>query len=167
MPEETSTPTHRESGITKPGMGFQQTIARFAVAASLRRVILVLDATIIDLGETLDGIFIIGDGTTPDVVVVNGIVTEVECYNQKVWYPGTNTITQWGHNRRLIRYADVLLMAAEALNENDKPGDALPLLNEVRERARGGNGSILPDVTVTEKNALRNSSWRRDGMNWR
>jgi len=116
-----------------------------------------LDATIIDLGETLDGIFIIGDGTTPDVVVVNGIVTEVECYNQKVWYPGTNTITQWGHNRRLIRYADVLLMAAEALNENDKPGDALPLLNEVRERARGGNGSILPDVTVTEKNALRNA----------
>ena len=116
-----------------------------------------LDATIIDLGETLDGIFIIGDGTTPDVVVVNGIVTEVECYNQKVWYPGTNTITQWGHNRRLIRYADVLLMAAEALNENDKPGDALPFLNEVRERARGGNGSILPDVTVTEKNALRNA----------
>jgi len=116
-----------------------------------------LDATIIDLGETLDGIFIIGDGTTPDVVVVNGIVTEVECYNQKVWYPGTNTITQWGHNRRLIRYADVLLMAAEALNENDKPGDALPLLNEVRERARGGNGSILPDVTVTEKKALRNA----------
>ena len=116
-----------------------------------------LDATIIDLGETLDGIFIIGDGTTPDVVVVNGIVTEVECYNQKVWYPGTNTITQWGHNRRLIRYADVLLMAAEALNENDKPGDALPFLNKVRERARGGNGSILPDVTVTEKNALRNA----------
>lgn len=116
-----------------------------------------LDATIIDLGETLDGIFIIGDGTTPDVVVVNGIVTEVECYNQKVWYPGTNTITQWGHNRRLIRYADVLLMAAEALNENDKPGDALPFLNEVRKRARGGNSSILPDVTVTEKNALRNA----------
>ena len=116
-----------------------------------------LDATIIDLGETLDGIFIIGDGTTPDVVVVNGIVTEVECYNQKVWYPGTNTITQWGHNRRLIRYADLLMMAAEALTEHDKPGDTLPFLTEVRERARGGNGSILPDVTVTEKNALRNA----------
>jgi len=114
-----------------------------------------LDATIIDLGETLDGIFIIGDGTTPDEVVVDGTVTEVECYNQKVWYPGTNTITQWGHNRRLIRYADVLLMAAEALNENDKPGDALLYLNEVRERAREGNSSILPDVTVTGKDDLR------------
>jgi len=114
-----------------------------------------LDATIIDLGETLDGILIIGDGTTPDEVVVDGTVTEVECYNQKVWYPGTNTITQWGHNRRLIRYADVLLMAAEALNENDKPGDALLYLNEVRERAREGNSSILPDVTVTGKDDLR------------
>jgi len=114
-----------------------------------------LDATIIDLGETLDGILIIGDGTTPDEVVVDGTVTEVECYNQKVWYPGTNTITQWGHNRRLIRYADVLLMAAEALNENDKPGDALLYLNAVRERAREGNSSILPDVTVTGKDDLR------------
>ena len=88
-------------------------------------------------------------------MVVDGTVTEVECYNQKVWYPGTNTITQWGHNRRLIRYADVLLMAAEALNENDKPGDALLYLNEVRERAREGNSSILPDVTVTGKDDLR------------
>ncbi len=116
-----------------------------------------LDATIIDLGETLDGVLILGDGTTPDEVVVDGVATEVECYNQKVWYPGKNTITQWGHNRRLIRYADVLLMAAEALNENDKHGDALLYLNEVRKRAREGNNSILPDVTVTGKIALRNA----------
>jgi len=114
-----------------------------------------LDATIIDLGETLDGILILGDGTTPDEVLVDGVVTEVECYNQKVWYPGTNTITQWGHNRRLIRYADVLLMAAEALNENNKTGEALNYLNEVRRRARQGNNAILPDITVTEKTALR------------
>ncbi|MCU0459806.1 MAG: RagB/SusD family nutrient uptake outer membrane protein [Bacteroidales bacterium] len=115
-----------------------------------------LQATIIDLGETLDGILILGDGTTPDEVVVDGIVKEVECYNQKVWYPGTNTITQWGHNRRLIRYADVLLMAAEALNENNNPDDALLYLNEVRRRARQGNDAILPDITETGKSALRN-----------
>jgi len=115
-----------------------------------------LQATIIDLGETLDGVLILGDGTTPDEVVVNGTVTEVECYNQKVWYPGTNTITQWGHNRRLIRYSDVLLMAAEALNENDNPDDALLYLNEVRRRARQGNDAILPDITETGKSALRN-----------
>jgi hypothetical protein len=115
-----------------------------------------LDATIIDLGETLDGILILGDGTTPDEVRdENDVLLEVECYNQKVWYPGSSTITQWGHNRRLIRYADVLLMAAEALKENDNPDDALLYLNEVRKRARQGNDAILPDITVTEKSALR------------
>ena len=115
-----------------------------------------LNGTIIDLGETIDGILILGDGTTPDVTVDDqNNVIETECYNQKVWYPGTNTITQWGHNRRLIRYADVLLMAAEALNENDKPDEALLYLNQVRSRAREGNNSILPDITETDKVALR------------
>jgi len=115
-----------------------------------------LDGTIIDLGETIDGVLILGDGTTPDEILDEGDnVIEVECYNQKVWYPGTNTITQWGHNRRLIRYADVLLMAAEALNENDNPDDALLYLNDVRRRAREGNNSILPDITETDKSALR------------
>ncbi len=115
-----------------------------------------LDATIIDLGETLDGVLILGDGTTPDETLDEfDNVVEVECYNQKVWYPGNNTTTQWGHNRRLIRYADVLLIAAEALNENNKPDDALIYLNEVRRRAREGNNSILPDITETGKSALR------------
>lgn len=115
-----------------------------------------LEATIIDLGETLDGVLILGDGTTPDETLDEGDnVIEVECYNQKIWYPGNTTTTQWGHNRRLIRYADVLLMAAEALNENDNPDDALLYLNEVRRRARQGNNSILPDITETGKGALR------------
>jgi starch-binding outer membrane protein, SusD/RagB family len=114
------------------------------------------DATIIDLGETLDGVLILGDGTTPDETLdASNNVIEVECYNQKVWYPGTNTITQWGHNRRLIRYADVLLIASEALNENDKPADALVYLNQVRKRAREGNISILPDITEMNKDDLR------------
>lgn len=116
-----------------------------------------LDATIIDLGEVLDGVEILGDGTTPDVTLDEiGNVIEVECYNQKVWIPGTSTNTQFGHNRRIIRYADVLLMAAEAMNENGKPSDALIHLNRVRQRARQGNNSILPDITVTAKDELRN-----------
>ncbi len=115
-----------------------------------------LAATIIDLGEVLDGVLILGDGTTPDETLDDqGNVIEVECYNQKIWYPGNNTITQWGHNRRLLRYSDVLLMAAEALNENNKPDDALLYLNEVRRRAREGNNGILPDITETGKSALR------------
>jgi len=115
-----------------------------------------LDATIIDLGEVLDGIEILGDGTTPDVVTDDqGNVIERECYNQKVWIPGTSTDTQYGHNRRLMRFADVLLMAAEALNENGKPGDALIHLNRLRARARAGNNDILPDITETGQAALR------------
>jgi hypothetical protein len=47
-------------------------------------------------------------------------------------------------------------MAAEALNQNNKPADALIHLNEVRERARMGNDAILPDIEVTDKTALDN-----------
>ncbi|MCX6233615.1 MAG: RagB/SusD family nutrient uptake outer membrane protein [Bacteroidetes bacterium] len=112
--------------------------------------------TVINLGDTLDGVVILGDGTTPDVTYdeQNNII-EIECYNRKVWVPGNNTITQWGHHRRVIRYADVLLMAAEALNENNKPTEALVYLNMVRARARQGNNFILPDITVTNQTQLK------------
>lgn len=112
--------------------------------------------TIIELGDVIDGIEIQGDGQTPDEITDgNGNIVQVESYNRKVWIQGTSTDTQYGHNRRLIRYADVLLMAAEALNENNKPGEALIYLNEVRERARQGDSSILPDITETNKAELR------------
>jgi hypothetical protein len=114
------------------------------------------DATIIELGEVLDGVLIQGDGTTPDVErdESNNIIA-IESYNQKVWIPGLTTDTQYGHNRRIIRFSDVLLIAAEALNENDKPAQALVHLNRVRARARAGNAGILPDITETGKAALR------------
>ncbi|KAA1243066.1 RagB/SusD family nutrient uptake outer membrane protein [Aquimarina sp. RZ0] len=44
-----------------------------------------------------------------------------------------NTI---GNNWRIIRYADVLLMLAEALNENSATAEAIPFINQVRERAQ-------------------------------
>lgn len=114
-----------------------------------------LDATVIFLGEVLDGITIAGDTGTPDETKDNnGATVEIECYSQKVWTPGDNVPTQFDHNRRILRYADVLLMAAEALNKNGNTTDALQYLNEVRERARGGNAAILPDITETNQNAL-------------
>lgn len=115
-----------------------------------------MKGTIIDLGDVIDGITIIGDGPTPDVTTdEDDNIIEVEAYNRKVWTPGNDVPSQFGHNRRLIRYADVLLMAAEALNENNKPGEALVYLNEVRLRARQGDDAILPDVTTTDKDELR------------
>lgn len=60
--------------------------------------------------------------------------------------------TQFGENKnhwaniRLVRYADVLLMAAEAANELGQSATAAGYVNEVRARARGGNNAVLPDV---------------------
>ena len=118
-----------------------------------------LKGTIIDLGDTIDGVFIKGDpDPANDPVIIlnaNNDTINIQCYNRKVWTPGKDTPTQWAHHRRLIRYADVLLMASEALNENGKPTDALVYLNQVRSRARGGNISVLPDVTIIDINQLR------------
>ncbi len=115
-----------------------------------------LDKTVIFLGEVLDGVKILGDPNTPDVTLDNnGDTVEIECYNQKVWTPGTTVAATQGYDQRIIRYADVLLMAAESLNEDGKPTQALKYLNQVRARAREGNNSILPDITVTDKDSLR------------
>jgi len=115
-----------------------------------------MKGTIIDLGDVLDGVTIAGDGSTPDVTLDGqGNVLETECYSRKVWTPGNDVPSQWAHNRRLLRYAEVLLIAAEALNENNKPGEALVYLNKIRERAREGNAGILPDITTTDKDVLR------------
>ena len=48
-------------------------------------------------------------------------------------------------NWKVIRYADVLLMLAEALNENGKTAAALPYLNQIRTRV-----GITPYATLTQ-----------------
>jgi hypothetical protein len=64
------------------------------------------------------------------------------------------------NNYRIIRYADVLLMAAEALNKSTAPNDALALtyLNQVRRRAFGdqlhdatGTGTALYTAILNER----------------
>ncbi len=115
-----------------------------------------LDASVIFLGEELDGIPIIGDDATPDTTYdLEGNIVEIECYNQKVWTPYEAENVSYDVNRRIVRYADVLLMAGEALNENGKSAQALPYLNEVRARARGEDDALLPDITTTNQSELR------------
>ncbi|WP_256009379.1 RagB/SusD family nutrient uptake outer membrane protein [Desertivirga xinjiangensis] len=53
-----------------------------------------------------------------------------------------------GNNYPLIRYADVLLLYAEALNEINRTADALPYVNDVRQRAG------MPQVNTADKNVL-------------
>jgi hypothetical protein len=121
-----------------------------------------LQATVIFLGDTIGGTLIVGNSGTSDTLYNDEReITEIECYSRKVQMDGAiTTEDNFGYNRRIIRYADILLMAAEALNENGKPDDALIYLNLVRERARNGNEGILPDITVTEKSQLRNIIWK-------
>jgi hypothetical protein len=58
-------------------------------------------------------------------------------------------------NIRLIRYADVLLMHAEAACELGNTTEALDKLEMVRARARGGNNTVLPKITTTDQIQLR------------
>ncbi|RZK69896.1 MAG: RagB/SusD family nutrient uptake outer membrane protein, partial [Pedobacter sp.] len=68
-------------------------------------------------------------------------------------------------NVRILRYADVVLMYAEAANEIGGPANttaALTALNSVRARARkdlpaGAPAGSLPDVTVTNQDLLRDA----------
>jgi len=81
-------------------------------------------------------------------------------YNQKVY---TNPARRnaigsqggWWMNVRVLRYADVVLMYAEAANELGNTAEALAKLEMVRARARAGNNAILPPVTTTDQAALR------------
>jgi hypothetical protein len=110
------------------------------------------EATVIYVGEVLpDGNTIVQDN--PEIVG--------ERYNQKAWVPAHAGLQDNGPgNIRILRYADILLVAAEALNENGKPAQALQYLNQVRKRARGTNNFILPDVTTTDQAQLRERIYR-------
>ncbi|MEO6631647.1 MAG: RagB/SusD family nutrient uptake outer membrane protein [Mucilaginibacter sp.] len=105
------------------------------------------DATIIFRGET-----------TPegDVIPASGNST---MYNQKSYVPFSLYVSGFNEgaqqNKIAIRYADVLLMNAEANNELGNSAAALAPLEAVRARARAGNNAILPKVTTTDQAALR------------
>ena len=81
-------------------------------------------------------------------------------FNQKAWVPKHAGENGSGPgNIRLLRYADVILIAAEALNENGKTAESLKNLNLVRKRARGSIPTLLPDVTLTDKTKIREAIW--------
>lgn len=78
-------------------------------------------------------------------------------------------------NYRYMRYAEILLLYAESLNEINRPDSALILVNMVRARARNTpaidpqrisctcdlshSGELLPDVTTSDQTKLRNAIW--------
>lgn len=60
-------------------------------------------------------------------------------------------------NMRILRYADVLLMRAEAANELGQGELAEELLEQVRARARGNATNVLPKVEFVDKEQMRNA----------
>lgn len=110
-----------------------------------------MDATIIFRGET-----------TPEGDAIPSTVTNPR-YNQKSYVPFSNYVSGYNEgcqqNVRVLRYADVLLMNAEANAELGNTTDALSSLEMVRARARAGDNSILPPVTTTNKTELLNAIW--------
>jgi hypothetical protein len=58
-------------------------------------------------------------------------------------------------NCRLLRYADVILLAAEASNETGSGPQAATYLEMIRDRARNGNNSILPPVAYVDQAQMR------------
>jgi len=121
---------------------------------------------------------VIPNGTTTYTVLNNG--TAGGRANRKFYIPPVEKVAFAGaideaKSNHIIRYAEVLLLYAEALNENGKATEALTWLNKVRQRARttpasdpqristvydlSYTGTLLPDVTAADKTTLRNAIW--------
>ena len=66
--------------------------------------------------------------------MIDGTTSEYLFCKKFVDYSAT-TLTDGGVNFTLLRYADVLLMYAEVLNELGQTNEALPYINQVRQRA--------------------------------
>lgn len=139
------------AGVPGGGWGFNVPTATLASAFEPndpRR-----DATILFRGET-----------TPQGDVIP-TTTPNPMYNQKSYVPFGMRVSEYNEgsqqNIRVLRYADILLMNAEAANELGDAGRALTSLNLVRARARGNNPiSVLPPVTTTDQASLRSAIYK-------
>ncbi|MEN9909634.1 MAG: hypothetical protein RLZZ540_2783 [Bacteroidota bacterium] len=93
-------------------------------------------ATIIFKGTTLY------DGRVIPTTVEN------DRYNYKAYSSAYTSAWETDVDIKYLRYAEVLLMKAEALNELGQTGDAIPLLNQIRKRANLGVTPALSQADV-------------------
>lgn len=99
------------------------------------------EATIIVKGEVIEG------------EVQDGSDDQTGFYSRKDFLPPSERpklrVTNSPLNEIIIRLADVYLMYAEVAYHLGDEAMARTYVNKIRERARGGNSNILPDVTVS------------------
>ena len=74
-------------------------------------------------------------------------------YNYKAYSSNFTGEDDSDTNIRYLRYAEVLLMKAEAMNELGQTTAAIPYLNQVRTRAK------LAGTTATSQQAVREAIW--------
>jgi len=103
------------------------------------------DATIIFRGTTLY------DGRV--IPVVSGDDPNPR-YNFKAYSSAYTSAWETDANIKYLRYAEVLLMKAEALNELGLTSEAIPLLNKIRHRAG------LGDTPAVSQDAVRTAIWK-------
>jgi len=105
-------------------------------------------ATVLEDGEVIDGEVIAASNYTYFNKKAYCPLSERSLYGRADWCFG-----YWA-NLRIIRYADIVLMHAEAACEQGDLTDARKKLEMIRARARKGL-SVLPEITTNNQNELR------------
>ncbi|UOU97114.1 RagB/SusD family nutrient uptake outer membrane protein [Chryseobacterium daecheongense] len=98
-----------------------------------------------------------GETTPEGDLIQKGDPLSVDTYNQKVYVPKALNNNACGYgsiqNIRILRFAEILLINAEAANELGNTATAITNLNKVRTRAQ------LANTTATTQAALRTAIW--------
>ena len=124
-----------------------------------------------EAGDPRRGATIFFDGDTVEGVgKINFAAGLQPRANHKVIWPvgywNASSFTKTNAPLYFLRYADVLLIYAEAANALGRTAEALAKLEMVRDRARRSVGEgvdpsrLLPEITETNKEKLREMIWR-------
>lgn len=89
-----------------------------------------------------------GGGTLPGTPPLDQLYWNKKAYTEAADRAKFSMRANNWENIKVLRYADVLLMAAEAAFQTGNIAQASNYLNQVRARARGG-ANVLPNVTAT------------------
>lgn len=99
-----------------------------------------------------------GETTIEGDLIKKGDPQAVDTYSQKVYVPSSLNNNACGYgsiqNLRILRFADILLINAEAANELGNTAAAIANINKVRNRAQLGN------TTATTQGDLRTAIWQ-------
>lgn len=102
----------------------------------------------------------------PDGTIIPLIPIDLITFTNK-WVVAIDLASDSPANWKVLRYANVLLMYAEALNENGKTSESLTYLNQVRTRAGVANYSGLSQSITRDKIYLeRRLEFNLEGQRW-